>query len=126
MLLFISNIVITLCHIREGRLLPLGVSTSRPSRFLPQVPSFASLGFPGFETLTYWVMVGPAGIPPAINARMQAALRQALSEAAIQARMAEQGADIVASTPAQTEAFIRNEITKWGEVIRANNIRAES
>ena len=124
--LFISNIVITLCHIREGRLLPLGVSTSGPSRFLPPVPSFASQGFPGFETLTYWVMVGPAGIPPAINARMQAALRQALSEAAIQARMAEQGADIVASTPAQTEAFIRNEITKWGEVIRANNIRAES
>ena len=40
--------------------------------------------------------------------------------------MAEQGADIVASTPAETEAFIRNEITKWGEVIRANNIRVES
>jgi tripartite-type tricarboxylate transporter receptor subunit TctC len=57
---------------------------------------------------------------------MQAALRQVLAEAPVQARMAEQGAEIVASSPLETEAFIRNEITKWGEVIRANNIRAES
>jgi len=124
--IFMSNIVIILSHIREGRLLPLGVSTGNPGRFLPQVPSFASQGFPGFEALTYWVMVGPAGIPPAIHARMQAALRQALSEAPIQARMAEQGTEIVGSSPAETDAFIRNEITKWGEAIRANNIRADS
>lgn len=124
--LFMSNIVIILSHIREGRLIPLGVSSAQTSRFLPQVPTFAAQGFPGFEALTYWVMVGPAGIPAAINARMQAALRQALGEAAVQARMAEQGAEIVAANPAETEAFIRNEITKWGEVIRANNIRTES
>jgi tripartite-type tricarboxylate transporter receptor subunit TctC len=124
--LFMSNIVIILSHMREGRLLPLGVSSAQTSRFLPQVPTFAAQGFPGFEALTYWVMVGPAGIPPAITARMQAALRQVLGEAPVQARMAEQGAEIVAATPAETEAFIRNEITKWGEVIRANNIRAES
>lgn len=124
--LFMSNIVIILSHMREGRLLPLGVSTAQTSRFLPQVPTFAAQGFPGFEALTYWVVVGPAGIPPAINARMQAALRQALSEPAVQTRMADQGAEIVGATPLETEAFIRNEITKWGEVIRANNIRAES
>ena len=124
--LFMSNIVIILSHMREGRLIPLGVSSAQTSRFLPQVPTFAAQGFPGFEALTYWVMVGPAGIPPAINNRMQVALRQVLGEAPIQARMAEQGAEIVAANPAETEAFIRNEITKWGEVIRANNIRTES
>jgi tripartite-type tricarboxylate transporter receptor subunit TctC len=124
--LFMSNIVIILQHIREGRLMPLGVSSATPSRFLPNVPTLASQGFPGFEALTYWVMVGPAGIPPAINNRFQQALKQVLSEAPIQARMGEQGADIVASTPAETEAFIRSEIAKWGEVIRSNNIRAES
>ncbi|WP_424814032.1 tripartite tricarboxylate transporter substrate binding protein [Roseococcus sp. YIM B11640] len=124
--LFMSNIVIILQHIREGKLIPLGVSSAAPSRFLPGVQPFAAQGFPGFEALTYWVMVGPAGIPPAINERMQQALRQVLGEAPIQARMAEQGAEIVASSPAETEAFIRGEIAKWGEVIRANNIRAES
>lgn len=124
--LFMSNIVIILQHIREGRLHPLGVSTAAPSRFLPNVQPFAAQGFPGFEALTYWVMVGPAGIPAEINNRFQQALRQVLSEAPVQARMAEQGADIVASSPAETEAFIRREIAKWGEVIRANNIRQES
>ena len=124
--LFMSNIVIILNHLRDGRLVPLGITSAQPSRFLPQVPTFAAQGFPGFEALTYWVMVGPAGIAPAINMRMHAALRQALAEAPIQARMAEQGAEIVAATPDETQAFIRVEIAKWGEVIRVNNIRAES
>ena len=124
--LFMSNIVIILNHLRDGRLVPLGITSAQPSRFLPQVPTFAAQGFPGFEALTYWVMVGPAGIAPAINVRMHAALRQALAEAPIQARMAEQGAEIVAATPDETQAFIRVEIAKWGEVIRVNNIRAES
>ena len=124
--LFMSNIVIILNHIREGRLMPLGVTSAQTSRFLPQVPTFAAQGFAGFEALTYWVLVGPAGIPTAITARMQAALRQVLSEPAVQARMADQGAEITATTPAETEAFIRAEIEKWGAVIRANNIRAES
>ena len=120
-----SNIVIILNHMREGRLIPLGVSSATASRFLPGVTPFAEQGFPGFEALTYWVMVGPAGIPAPINARMQAALRQVLAEAAVQARMADQGAEVIANTPAEAEAFIRNEIAKWGAVIRANNIRVE-
>lgn len=124
--LFMSNIVIILNHIREGRLIALGVSQAAASRFLPGVVPFADQGFPGFEALTYWVMVGPAGIPPAITARMQQALRQVLSEPAVQARMADQGAEIMANTPEQATAFIRAEITRWGEVVRANNIRAES
>lgn len=124
--LFMSNIVIILNHIREGRLLPLGVTSPQTSRFLPQVPTFASQGFSGFEALTYWVLVGPAGVAPAITTRMQAALRQVLSEPAVQARMADQGAEITATTPAETEAFIRAEIEKWGAVIRTNNIRVES
>lgn len=123
--LFMSNIVIILQHIREGRLMPLGISTAAPSRFLPQVPTIASQGFPGFEALTYWVMVGPAGIPDAINTRFNAALKQVLSEPTVQARMAEQGAEIVASAPAEAEAFIRGEIAKWGAVITANNIRVD-
>jgi tripartite-type tricarboxylate transporter receptor subunit TctC len=123
--LFMSNIVIILNHIREGRLVPLGLSSAAPSRFLPGVVPFAAQGFPGFEALTYWVMVGPAGVPPAITQRMQQALRQALSDTAVQARMADQGAEILANTPEEATAFIRAEIAKWGEVIRVNNIRAE-
>jgi len=124
--LFMSNIVIILQHIREGRLLPLGITSATPSRFLPSVTPFAAQGFPDFEALTYWAMVGPAGIPREITVRMHEALKQVLSEPNVQARMAEQGAEILASSPVETEAFIRREIAKWGEVIRTNHIRQES
>jgi tripartite-type tricarboxylate transporter receptor subunit TctC len=124
--LFMSNIVIILSHIRQGSLRPFGVTQKTESRYLPGVVPFAAQGFPDFEALTYWVLVGPARIPPAINARMQQAVAQALQDANVQARMADQGADIVGATPERTEAFIRDEVEKWGRVIRDNNIRAES
>lgn len=124
--LFMSNIVIILPHIRQGTLVPLGVSSPTESRFLPGVPTFAQQGFDGFASLTYWTLLGPAGIPEPITRRMQMAVAQALGEAQVRARMDELGADIVASTPEECGAFIRADIEKWGRVIRENNIRADS
>lgn len=124
--LFMSNIVIILNHIRAGSLRPLGLTQKTPSRYLPGVVPFTELGFPDFEALTYWILAGPAGIPAPIVSRMRDTVARALQDATVQARMAEQGADIVAATPADTEAFVRAEIAKWGAVIRDNNIRADS
>ncbi len=124
--LFMSNIVITMPHMRAGALKPLGVSSAAVSRFLPGVQPFAAQGFPGFEALTYWIMVGPPNIPAPITQRFQQILAQVLAEPAVQARMAEQGADIVAGTPENSLAFLRAEIIKWGQVIRENDIRADS
>ena len=124
--LFMSNIVIILPHIRAGALRPFGVTQKVASRYLPGVQPFAEQGFPDFEALTYWLLIGPARIPAAITQRMQQAVAQALQDATVQARLADQGADIVASTPQQTEAFVRSEIEKWGKVIRDNNIQADS
>jgi tripartite-type tricarboxylate transporter receptor subunit TctC len=124
--LFMSNIVIILSHIRAGTLRPLGLTQKTASRYLPGVRPFTELGFPDFEALTYWILVGPAGIPAPIVTRMRDAVARALENAAVQARMAEQGADIVASSPAEAETFVRAEIAKWGAVIRNNNIRADS
>jgi len=123
--LFMSNIVIILNHIREGRLRALGVSQASASRFLPGVVPFAEQGFTGFDAQTYWVMVGPAGIAPDVTARMQQAIAQAMAEPQVQARMADQGAEILANKPAEAAGFIRAEIGKWGEVIRVNSITAD-
>ena len=124
--LFMSNIVIILNHIRAGGLRPLGITQKTESRFLPGVVPFAQQGFADFEALTYWLLVGPARIAAPIVARMQQVVALALQDANVQARMNDQGADIVAASPAQTEAFVLAEIEKWGAVIRDNNIRAES
>ncbi|WP_431282551.1 Bug family tripartite tricarboxylate transporter substrate binding protein [Humitalea sp. 24SJ18S-53] len=124
--LFMSNIVIILPHIRAGALRPVGVSTLADSGYLPGVAPFARQGFAGFEALTYWVLVGPPQVPAPIVARMQQALAQVLADPVVRTRMADQGANIVASPPAQAEAFLRAEVEKWGRVIRDNNIRADS
>ena len=124
--LFMSNIVITMPHMRAGALKPLGVSSAAESRFMPGVAPFAAQGFPGFAALTYWVMVGPTGVPAAITQRFQQAIAQVLAEAPVQARMAEQGADVVAGTAENSLAFLRAEIVKWGQVIGDNDIRTDS
>jgi tripartite-type tricarboxylate transporter receptor subunit TctC len=120
--LFMSNIVIILPHIRAGALRAVGVSSARESRYLPGLPTFAAQGFPGFEALTYWVLVGPARVPDVITLRMQEAVAQALKDPAVQARMADQGADIVAAPPERTADFLAGEVTKWGAVIRKAGI----
>lgn len=123
--LFMSNIVIIMQHLRAGTLRALGVTSPEPSRFLPGVPTFRQLGFNGFDALTYWAMVGPAGIPAPLLERMHQAVQAATQDAAVKARMEELGADIVASPPAEAAAFIKGEAERWGRVIREANIQAD-
>ncbi len=124
--LFMSNVVIISQHIRAGTLRPLGVTTRGESRHVPGVKSFAEQGFPGFEAPTWWAFLGRTGTPAPILARMQQALAQALADPAVKAKIEEQGADVVASSPAQCRQFLATEIERWGRVITANNITAES
>lgn len=124
--LFMTNIVIVLNHLRQGTLRALGVTSPEPSRFLPGVPTFRQLGFDGFDALTYWAMVGPAGIPEPLLARMHDAVRRATQDPTVKSRMEELGAEVVAAPPAETRDFIAAETQRWGRVIRDNQIRPES
>ena len=123
--LFMSNIVIIMPHLRSGALRALGSTSPEPSRFLPGTPTFRQLGFPGFDALTYWAMVGPAGIPMPLQERMHRAVREATQDAGVRAKLEELGADIVASPPAEAAAFIKREAERWGRVIRDAGIQAE-
>ncbi len=124
--LFMSNVVIISQHIRAGTLRPLGVTTAGETRHVPGAKSFAQQGFRGFEAPTWWAFLGRAGTPEPILRRMQEALAQALADPAVKAKIEEQGADVVASSPAECGRFLTSEIERWGKVIRENNITAES
>ncbi len=124
--LFMSNVVIISQHIKSGTLRPLGVTTAGESRHVPGVQSFAQQGFSGFEAPTWWAFLGRAGTPDPIMARMQAALAEALADPVVRAKIEEQGADVVASSPAECGRFLAGEIERWGKVIRDNHITAES
>lgn len=124
--LFMSNVVVISQHIKSGVLRPLGVTTPGETPHVPGTPSFAQQGFGGFEAPTWWAMQAPAKVPAPIVQRMHAALSGVLAEPEVKARIEEQGADVVASTPEECGRFIRAEIEKWGKVIRDNNIKADS
>jgi tripartite-type tricarboxylate transporter receptor subunit TctC len=124
--LFMSNVVIISQHIRNGILRPLGVTTRGETRHVPGVRSFAQQGFGDFEAPTWWAFLGRAGTPQPILDKMQQALARALADAEVRAKIEEQGADVVASSPEECARFLRSEIEKWGKVIRDNDIRADS
>ncbi|MES2711898.1 MAG: tripartite tricarboxylate transporter substrate-binding protein [Pseudomonadota bacterium] len=124
--LFMSNVVIISQHIRAGTLRPLGVTTRGETRHVPGVQSFAQQGVGDFEAPTWWAFLGRAGTPEPIMRRMQEAMALALADAEVKRRIEEQGCDVVATSGDECRAFLAQQIEKWGEVIRANNIRADS
>jgi tripartite-type tricarboxylate transporter receptor subunit TctC len=124
--LFMTNVVIVSQHIRAGLLRPLGVTTRGESRHVPGTRSFAQQGFGDFEAPTWWAMIARTGTPAPLVRQMNEALVQVLNEPAVKTRIEEQGCDIVASTLEQCRDFMAAEIEKWGRVIRANDIRADS
>lgn len=122
---YMTNAVVVMPHIRSGVLRPLAVTSGARWPGLPEIPTFAEAGLSGAESYTWWGFFGRAGTPQPILDRMGEALRATLREPAISQKIEEQGANVVASQPAELASFLDAEIEKWAKVIRDNNIRAE-
>jgi tripartite-type tricarboxylate transporter receptor subunit TctC len=124
--LLLLNAAVTLAPIRDGRLRPLAVSQAAESRFLPGVPTLASLGFPALDLQTYWAVLGPAGVPPAILATLHAAIAGALDDAATRARLAEYAITPLAAGPEAAGSFLAADVARWGGLVRSHGITAAS
>ena len=124
--LFVTPIPPAQQHIRAGTFRPLAVTTEVESRHLAGVKSFAQQGFAGFEAPTWWAFLGRAGTPDPILRRMSEALTAALNTPEVRSKIEEQGADVVAGGPERARRFLNNEVAKWGQVIRDNNITLDS
>lgn len=111
--------------VREGRLTALA-STQSAARGLPGVPSFASLGLPRLELQSWWMVVGPAGLPPAIAGRMQAAVAAAIADAATEARLADLGIAPLGADPAATRDFLAADLARWAALVREFGITTAS
>jgi tripartite-type tricarboxylate transporter receptor subunit TctC len=110
-------------HVKSGKLVALGVTSPRRSRALPDVPTVAEAGMPGYEFVTWHGMLAPKGtaIVPLLNAK----LKETLAAPEIIRLFEQAGLDIVASTPEEFGAHLKSELDKWGKVIRERNIRVE-
>jgi len=112
-------------HIRSGRLRALAVSSTARIAALPEVPTVAESGFPGFEADQWYGIVAPAGTPPAVVARLNAEIHKALALPDVARQLAAEGA---VPTPGPPQAFgelIAREIPRWREVIKAGNVKID-
>ena len=112
-------------HIKSGKLRPIAVGTPERIPALPDVPTVAELGYPGFETSQWYGIIGPAGMPKEIVEKLSSEINKALKTNAITARFAADDARAGGGTPADFSAFIRAEQERWSKVVKAANIRIE-
>ena len=112
-------------HIQSGRLRAIAVTTARRSASLPSIPTIAEAGLPNYELSPWFAVYMPAGTPPAIVAKVNGALLDALQTPEARARFAAIGAEPIGSTPAQLAAHLDSEMAKWGKIIQSRGIRAE-
>ena len=121
----IITVSTSLGQVREGRIRALAGAAMRPMRQLPDVPP-AGQTIPGFDVSVWHGVVGPAGMDPALVARVNGVFNQVLQVPAVRTAITEgQAADIIAGTPQQFDAFIKAELKRWPEVVKAAGIKAE-
>ena len=118
------SVSLALPHAKAGRLRLLGIASLKRAENLPEVPTIAEAGVPGFEVLSWYGLLAPAGTPAEIIARLNQEITRSLNEPEAVERLRAIGAEPMKSTPAEFNAFLKNEIAKWAKVIRSAGVRA--
>jgi len=119
------NIPPTLASIKAGKLRAIAVTTSMRSPLLPNIPTLAESGMKGYEVQSWNGLAAPAGTPDVIIQRLHDEAVKALKDPEVQRRLAEQGAEVVGSTPAEYNAFVHAETMKWTRVIRESGVKLQ-
>src|SRR5262249_44962947 len=123
--LVFSSLVQTTPHLKSGKLKPLATGGAKRSPVLPDIPTIAEAGGPGYEAVNWWGLVAPAGTPQPIIDKVHAALSAVQSSPEVQNQFASEGAEIVQMTPPEFGAFMQKEMTKWERVVKEGKIKPE-
>ena len=122
---YFGNMSSALPQARGGRVRALAVTSAARSPAAPDVPTIAEAGVKDCEISEWNALIAPAGTPPQVIARLHAEVAKIMRMEEIRAKFADLGADAVGSTPDELAAFMRAEMVKWAEVVKAANIKAE-
>ena len=111
-------------HVKEGRLRALGITSAKRSALLPDLPAISE-SVPGYETVTWFGLYGPKGLPAELATRLSNGINQALQDADVKERLARLGIDPVGGTPAQFAAMANADRAKWKKIITERKLTAE-
>ena len=123
--LVFSSLVQTTPHIRSGKLKALGVGGKTRSPILPDVPTIAEAGVPGYEAVNWWGIVAPAGTPPAIIEKLHNVASEVQASPETRQQFEREGASVVEMSIAEFSQFMESETHKWERVVKEGKIKAE-
>ena len=112
-------------QIQSGRLRGLGVTSRQRSPLAPEIPSIEEAGLPGFESITWYCLMVPAGTPRDIVSRLNAEALRVLARPDVKSKFSATDLTPLPSTPEQRGTFLRGEVAKWGKVVKASGMRSE-
>jgi tripartite-type tricarboxylate transporter receptor subunit TctC len=121
----IGTLIQSLPHVRTGRLKLLGTGGATRVAILPDVPTIAEAGVPGYEAYNWWGIVAPAGTPAAVTKRLHGELAGIVASREVQKWFNSEGAEAVSKSPEEFRTWILAEMAKWGKVVREAGIKAE-
>jgi tripartite-type tricarboxylate transporter receptor subunit TctC len=120
-----NNIPESIGHIKSGTLRPLGVTSAARSAVLPDIPTIAEAGVPGYDTAVWWGMLAPGGLPADLAVKISKDCAAALNSPLVKQRLDRLGATVAGTSPADFERLIRTDYEKWGPIIKAAGIKGE-
>ena len=120
-----GNLTTVLPFARAGRLRALAVTSAKRSPALPEMPTMAEAGVPGFEAATWNGLIAPAAVPADIVGKLNADIVKVLGMADVRERLAANALEPIGDSPAAFQAFIAAEIARWGKVVKTANLKAE-
>ena len=123
--LMMAGLPPALAHIKAGRLRALGVSTVKRAASLPDTPTIAESGVPGYEYVTWYAMLAPAAVPRPVIAKLHRASVAALSNAGVREKLLQQGVEPESASPQEFAAMLKTEVDRWGRIIKAAGIKGE-
>ena len=112
-------------YIKSGRLIAIAVTTKKRSSALPDVPTVAESGVPGFDVSTWYGIWAPAATPPAIVKKVSSELAAVVRIPEVRARLADLGAEAVGNTPEEFAAFNRSELAKWAKIVKDSGAKVD-
>jgi tripartite-type tricarboxylate transporter receptor subunit TctC len=123
--IYVGSVPTLIGHVKNGKLRAIAVTSPKRTAEMAQTPTVAESGFKGFEAVTWFGFLAPAGTPPAVIKSLNAEINKALLNKDVAAKLESEGGDVLGGTPEQFSALLKQDITRWGQVVRDSGAKVD-